>query len=107
MAQHIETSGDGWLLPHDDPIIETIPPAVQSSDDEGWDIFIQSSPVTVHITYGTVLHVMDGWETLINGPVVGPCQIFAAIQDEKRGQIGRLRMSRSKGAVENGELVVA
>lgn len=107
MATHIQDSGDGWLLPRDDPLIETIPGISGSSDEGEWDIVIQSSPVTVHLTYGVVLEVLDGWETLIKGPVVGSCQIFAAIQDAKRGQVGRLRMFRSMGAVEDGEFVVA
>ena len=95
MHEHIQTSGDGWLLAPNDPIIETIPAA--GVDDEGWDILIQSSPVTAHLTYGVVLEVMDGWENLVNGHVIGACQIFAAIQEEGRGQVGRVRMFRVKG----------
>ncbi|CAF9939846.1 hypothetical protein IMSHALPRED_001654 [Imshaugia aleurites] len=89
MADHIEEKGDGWLLPPDDPIIETI----RDVEHGNWNIVIQSSPVTVHLTYGVVLEVMDGWETLIGGQV-GACQMFAAIQNERRGQLGRLRVFR-------------
>ena len=101
MAHHIEDKGDTWLLPKDDPIIESIA-GVESGN---WDIIIQSSPVTVHLTYGDVLNVMEGWENLINGQV-GPCQMFAAIQNSRRGQIGRLRMFRPGGTMEPGDLLM-
>lgn len=101
MANHIQEKGDGWLLPKDDPILETI----SGVESEEWNIIIQSSPVTVHMTYGVVLDVMEGWENLINGQV-GACQMFAGIQNVKRGQVGRLRMFRPPGTVGSGDLVI-
>lgn len=100
MANHIKDKGDGWLLPKDDPIIETI----STTESEGWDVMIQSSPVTVHLTYGVVLDVMEGWENLINGEM-GPCQIFAAIQNTNRGQVGRLRVFKTRDVLGAGDLL--
>lgn len=101
VANHIREKGDSWLLPKDDPLLETV------SDSEGgeWYIIIQSSPVTVHLTYGVVLDVMEGWENLINGQV-GSCQMFAGIQNVRTGQVGRLRMFRPSDIRETGDLVV-
>ena len=59
----------------------------------------------MHLTYGVVLDVMEGWQNLINGQV-GPCQIFAAIQNTKRGQVGRLRVVRSRGGAGTGDLLI-
>lgn len=102
MANHIAEEGDGWLLEMDDPIIETVSDGVEG---EEWDIIIQSSPVTVHLSYGVVLDVMDGWESLINGQM-GPCQIFASIQNAKRGQIGRLRIFKPRDVVRTKDLLM-
>ncbi|KAL9077234.1 MAG: hypothetical protein Q9161_000500 [Pseudevernia consocians] len=101
MANHIKDEGDGWLLPNDDPVIETI----STAESEEWDVIIQSSPVTVHLTYGVVLDVMEGWENLINGEM-GPCQLFAAIQNTRRGQVGRLRVFQPHDAVGAGDLLI-
>lgn len=48
----------------------------------------------MHLTYGVVLEVLDGWCNLIEEQV-GSCQLFAAIQDARRGRLGRLRVFKS------------
>ena len=101
MANHIEEKGDGWLTVHDDPIFERM----LIAGETWWNVIIQSSPVTKHLTYGIVLNVMEGWENVINGQV-GPCQMFAAIQDVRRGQLGRLRMFVAEDAISTGDLLM-
>lgn len=100
MNDHIRDKGDGWLLSKDDPILETIP----EIESQEWDIIIESTPVTVRLTYGVVLEVLEGWENLIDGPV-GPCQMFAAIENMRRGLVGRLRMFRPRDIMDARELL--
>lgn len=98
MNTHLSRYRDGWLISADDPIDEPVKNVASSesdANDQGWHVRFESNPwrgphqQEEHLTYTTVVYVLDTWRQLING-IMGACHTFGGIQDSEWGLMGSM-----------------